>query len=269
MDFFTLLSAAINDFIQYGYDDENRLKQWVDKLRYAAQKSIISEKQMQIEINKSLNNAFNRLVIRGGLVNKDVSKFTVDKLKPKLRQELDRRIVASARLIKLNREDAITTTLRRFEGWATSIPQGGSKSVDKVAEKSHIRKDLASIKFRERRVIIDQTHKLISSINEIVAVDNGAIAFEWHSNWKQAGYDYRVDHKERDKVIYLVRDNWASKAGLIKPVNGYYDDITAVGEEVFCRCFANGIYNIRKLPNEFLTAKGEIHLQSQKTVIGK
>ena len=140
-DFYTVLSAAVNDFIVYGYDDEQRLKQWVAKLRFAAARSLIPNHKMEQEIARALNKAFDRLVIRGGLVNKDVSRFTIDKLKPQLRQELQRRIYASTNLIKENREEAINSTLRRFQGWATSIPDGGSKAVDKVAEKTKIKKD--------------------------------------------------------------------------------------------------------------------------------
>jgi hypothetical protein len=262
-DFYTVLSAAVNDFIVYGYDDEQRLKQWVAKLRFAAARSLIPNHKMEQEIARALNKAFDRLVIRGGLVNKDVSRFTIDKLKPQLRQELQRRIYASTNLIKENREEAINSTLRRFQGWATSIPDGGSKAVDKVAEKTKIKKDLASIRFKQNRVIIDQTHKLIGAINEVVATDAGALGLIWHSKWRQAGYDYREDHKERDEKIYLLRDTWAIKAGLLKPINGYYDQITAVGEEIFCSCHAQYIYNLRRFPEEFLTEKGKIHLQSK------
>lgn len=71
------------------------------------------------------------------------------------------------------------------------------------------------------------------------------------------GYDYREDHKERDEKIYLIRGSWALEKGLIKPVNGYYDEITAVGEEVYCSCQAIYIYAPQKLPDEFLTEKGK------------
>jgi len=43
-----------------------------------------------------------------------------------------------------------------------------------------------------------------------------AIALIWHSNWRQAGYDYREDHKERDLEIYTLRPNWALERGFMK-----------------------------------------------------
>lgn len=264
MTFFEVLTAAINDIIEYGFDSKARIDGWLKKIRAAAEESLIPETQMQKELEKALNGAFSRLVIHGGLVSKDVSRYDIDKLKPKLRAELDRRIIASANLIQYNRQEAISNTLRRFEGWATSIPKGGSKVVDKVKEKKNIKKSLGKMGFEQRRVVIDQTHKLISNINDIVAVDNGAIAAEWHSHWRQANYNYRKDHKERDQKIYVVRGNWASEKGLIKPVDGYTDQITSPGEEVYCRCNYKYIYNLRQLPKDMLTKKGELAVQSSK-----
>jgi len=264
MTFYEVLTAAINDFIEHGFDSQSRVELWLKKIKEAAQKALIPDDVMMTEMEKALNAAFSRLVTKGGLVNKEVSKYDIDRLKPKLRAELDRRIMASANLIKYNREQSITDVLRRFEGWATSIPKGGSLAVDRNKEKQNIKKSLAKMPFNQRRVVIDQTHKLISNINNIVAMDNGAIAGVWHSHWKQPNYDYRKDHKERDQKVYLIRGNWASEKGYIKPINGYTDDITSPGEEVYCRCNYKYIYSLNKLPKEMLTKKGELALQSSK-----
>ena len=262
--FFEVITEAINDMIDHGFDSQKRVKEWVKKIKEAAKRDMISDSKINKELERSLNQAYSRLVTKGGLISKDVSKYTIDKLKPTLRAELDRRIMASANLIKYNRQESINTVLRRFEGWATSIPKGGSDVVDKKKEKANVRKSLSKLPFEERRVIIDQTHKLVANINQIVAQDNGAIAAMWHSNWKQEGYNYRKDHKERDKVIYLIRNSWAREKGYVKPVNGYTDQITNVGEEVFCRCKYQYIYSLRNLPREFLTKKGESALNNAR-----
>jgi len=264
MTFFETLTEAVNDIIENGYDSEERIRMWMDRIYKSALAELIPEFQIQQELEKALRSAFYRLVTKGSLVKGNISKFDVDKLKPKLQAELDRRIVTSANLIKLNREEAINTVLRRFEGWATSIPAGGSKVVDRVQQKKDIRKSLGKIGFEQRRVIIDQTHKLISNINDIVAVDNGAIAGKWHSHWRQINYDYRKDHKERDEKIYVIRGSWADKEGYLTHINGYTDEITQPGEEVYCRCNYVYLYNLKQCKN-ILTKKGELALQSIKT----
>ncbi|ECG8055094.1 hypothetical protein FM848_23300, partial [Salmonella enterica] len=37
--------------------------------------------------------------------------------------------------------------------------------------------------------------------------------------------------------------------------DGYLDEITQPGEEVFCRCYLTYIYNVRSLPDEMKTEK--------------
>ena len=176
--------------------------------------------------------------------------------------------MASAQLIKLNRTAAIEKTLQRFSGWSTSIPKGGSDVVDKLKVKGDIRKSLAQLPFEERRVLVDQGHKFTASLSEILATNSNALAGEWHSHWKQLNYNYRPDHKERDRKVYVVRDNWALKAGLMKAgAVGYTDDITRPGEEVFCRCFYRWIYNLRDLPPEMLTLKGSKELERVRATI--
>ncbi|EDY0798101.1 hypothetical protein AE421_004671, partial [Salmonella enterica subsp. enterica serovar Oslo] len=193
-----------------------------------------------------------------------VSRFTLNYLEPKLRAELDRRIMASADLIKLNRTQAVDRTIQRFSGWATSIPPitsispglSASSRSGVVATSQHIAKSARQIDFERRRVMVDQTHKLIANIDNIIATDGGAIAAVWHSHWRQPHYDYREPHKDRDLKTYAIRGNWALKKGFMKAgPAGYLDEITQPGEEVFCRCYLTYIYNVRSLPDEMKTEK--------------
>ena len=209
---------------------------------------------------------FKRLIERQGILrfHPGVSRYTLQKIAPYLRAELDRRILASANLIVLNREEAITKTLQRFSGWATSIPKGGAANPKKKKANEEIKKSVGALPFIERRVLIDQGHKLNSALSSIVATDNGAIAGRWFSHWRQSGYDYRPDHKERDGNIYLVRGSWAYDRGLVKSTHGFTDDITQPGEEVYCRCQYTYLYALRQLPPEMLTVKGKRALEEAR-----
>lgn len=260
MTFFETITAAVRHFEEKGFDSEDALIYWTEQIRKAAIGTMLPEAVMTEHLKTHLTKIYDR-------VKKDVTSpkyksvipqgFTLARVEPRLRNELDRRIMASANLIKLNRATAIETTLRRFQGWATSIPLGGSDVVDKTKTKDSIKKSLSDMTFLERRVMIDQGHKFNAALREIIAVDNGALAIIWHSHWRRPGYDYRKDHKERDLHVYALRDNWAQKAGLMKAgPDGYYDQITAVGEEVYCSCYGEYIYYVHKLPDDMLTNKG-------------
>lgn len=254
---YEVLTDAINYYVDKGWDSEKSLLSWSQKLRVAARR----ESPSNDVTRKHLTSIYSRLVIDGGALRDQPpdgpTKVTLDKIKPDLRKELDKRIFASANLIRLNRDQAIERTVQRFQGWVTSIPPDGVSEINKNAEKAAFRKSITDMDFISRRVAIDQGHKLASNVKYLLSVQGGAIALKWHSNWRRPGYKYREDHKERDELIYLLRDSWALEQGLIKPVNGYYDEITAAGEEVFCSCQVFPIYAPQKLPDEFLTEKGK------------
>lgn len=261
--FYDVLTDAIADLAAHGYDSAERLESWRGRLRRAAVESMTPAHVLEETVRRLLRGEYERMVDRGGILklNPGVSRFTLDRIRPRLRAELDRRILAAADLIRLNRAQAIETTLRRFSGWATSIPAGGTALPGRGKAKDDVRKSLASLPFTERRVAIDQGHKLRSSLSDIVATDAGAIAAVWHSHWRQANYDYRPDHKERDGEIYAVRGCWALEHGLMKvgPA-GYTDTITRPGEEVFCRCWYTYLYGLGQLPAAMVTEKGRMAL---------
>ena len=265
--FFQVLTEAIDYFAAKGYTSQADLNRWIRLLKEALDRQLGSPKHSEAEVRRVLKAVYNRQIIRGGALkqNPTVTKFSVDMLKPTMRRELERRMLASANLIKLNRQEAISSTLRRFEGWATSIPKGGSKAVEIRKEKTKIRKAVIALTYQERRVIIDQSQKFAAALNATIATDNRASAAEWHSRWRTAGYDYREDHKERDGKIYAVADNWAIREGLMKAgKHGYTQDITQPAEEVFCQCRYTYIYSIASLPDDMLTEKGRRLLNSAK-----
>jgi hypothetical protein len=269
--FYDVLTRAINDLVEHGFDSVDRIAFWQDQLARAARRNLTSPAVLQQMLKNAMESVFRRLVERGGVLkyHQRVERFMLERVKPQLRAELDRRILASADLIKLNREATIQKTLQRFSGWATSIPAGGSEVINKPKTKEKIRAGLAGLPFEERRVLIDQSHKLVASISQTMALGSGAIAGIWRSNYRQPGYNYREDHKERDNQVYLLRDNWAQERGLVKvgPV-GYYDEITAAAEEPFCRCYMIWIYALRDLPTSMLTVKGRSELERTRIDVG-
>jgi len=262
-DYFSVLTDAVKAMSESGFVSAEQVLYWQRKLREAAERSFRSAAQMEQDLRDALAGTYKRMVEQGGALkfHKGVGRFTLDRLRPSLKAALDRRIMASADLIKLNRQQAIEKTLQRFSGWATSIPAGGATDIDKVETKQQIRKSLAQLPYEERRLHIDQASKLTANINETIAEGGNALGVIWHSAWRQAGYNYRPDHKARDQHFFAYKDNWAIKRGLMKKgPNDYYDDITHVGEEIFCRCKATYVYNLRDVPDECMTEKGRAEL---------
>jgi hypothetical protein len=269
MNFYQTLTAAINDFVEHGFDDEERLTYWLEEITKAARAQMIPEAEFRLQLDKTLKTIYDRLIMKGGVLTRmpGVHRFTVNQLKPELRSILDRHIMASANLVKLRREEVIPLLQRRFSGWATSVPAGGTDIAKKAEVKANIFKSLKSLPWQEKRVLIDQSNKLTAAIHQTVAVGGGAIAGQWTSHWREEGYNYRPNHRARDKMIYLVRGSWADEQGLVKAVNGYIDEIEQPGEFVYCRCAYRYIFNLRGLPEEFLSQKGLDSLATLKVVL--
>jgi hypothetical protein len=266
--FYETITAAVREFAETGFDSQERLDFWVRRIREAALRDLVPEAVLEMQLKRALGLAYDRYVNRGAVWqhHQDIQPFTKARVQPKLRPELDRRIMMSANLIKLNRERAVTQSLQRFSGWASSIPAGGSDTIAKNPVKSQIRKSIAQLPFEERRVIIDQTHKLISSVSNIIASNGGAIAVFWHDHGEHdSSYDARARHLAWAKSgqPFAIKGNWALEQGLMKPgVNGYYEDVEAFGELVFCRCFGEYIYGLRRLPDTMITDKGRAFMAS-------
>lgn len=263
--FYETVAAAIKDIARHGYDTPERLEHWRRLIEAAAASSFVSMDEVERDVRKTMTLAYYRMVTKGGLLKRmpQISAYTLQRLSPALQSELNRRIISSIDLIKLNRPVAIAKTVQRFTGWATSVPEGGfpsdvRKGTYKYVEvKQDLQKAMSALPFEERRVIIDQNAKLMSAINSTVALGGGAIAAIWQSHKAQKNYDGRPAHNKRDGDMFLVRDSWVIEKGLVRRGAGAYtDSIEQPGEFVFCRCSWIYIFNLRDLPADWLTKKG-------------
>lgn len=259
LSFRRILAEAIVALMRDGYSSTQQVDYWMRELRAAAEREVGSVTQLDDDVRRHLETIYQRLVERGDVAKyvPTVGRFTLNSIKPTLRTELDRRILASANLIRLHRQEAIDKTLQRFSGWSTSIPVGGRSEETKREVTKRVGKALKQFRFEQRRVAIDQGFKLISNVSDIVATDAGAIAAIWRSHWRRLGYDYRPDHKARDGKIFLIRDSWAMRDGLIKRGSApYTDEIEMPAQLPYCSCFYTYLVSPRRLPEDMLTEKG-------------
>lgn len=266
--YYEVLTAAVNDLVSHGYDSEARLEFWLRELRRSAERDFVPEQHLVADVARSFNQQFARLVERGDILklHPGVSRFTLDRIKPELRDELSRRIMASANLIKLQREEAIAQTLRRFSGWASSVPPGGSPEIARNPVKVDIRKSLARTPYEVRRCAIDQGHKLASNINAIVAEGSGAICAKWSHHYVRYP---RPEHVARDGKIFLIRNSWAYRDGFVKPGKpGFTDEVEQPSELPMCRCTYTFYVYLRQLPADMLTAKGKEALLETRERMG-
>jgi len=243
LNFQETLTAAINDAAEHGFDSSARIDYWIERLRQAALEVMASPQETDQVIRQYLTTVYDRMIGNYGAIkyHPTLERFTIQRFAPAARDALNRRIYASADLIKLNKERRVAETLQRMRGWMTSVPAGGTSNIDRREVKTRIYAPIAQTKFEARRVAIDQSAKLTSAINDIIATGSNAIAARWVSHYLQPNYNFRHDHRDRDprykgeEWVYTIRGNWALEKGLMKvgPA-GYTDQITQPAEEVYC-----------------------------------
>lgn len=267
--FYRLLSAAIDDFLEHGFDSQERLESWLRQIRISARDALVPQYVLERELRAALTIAFKGATTPAALLRRHpgIDRFAIDRVKPQLRAELDRRILASANLIKLNRDASIEKTLQRFSGWATSIPIGGTEAGKRTETAQNVRRGISGLPYEERRVIVDQGHKLSAAVSDIIAKDGGAIAAQW-KHVEEIGYNARPEHEARNDKWFVIRDNWAIRDGLMKLAGRKYtDQIEQPAELPFCRCTYRYVMTLRDLPAEMLTAKGKQALVTARAQI--
>lgn len=258
--FYEVVSEAVADIVEHGFDSQERLTKWLAAIRVAASHALIPEHELEALVRKSLSRVFRTASSTLVLQRKHVGipAFKLEQIRYGLHAELKRRIHVSVDLIKLNRSAAVEQALQRFVGWTSSVPSGGSEITSRRQTGEKVRRSIAGLPFRERLVIIDQGHKLVAAVNDIVAQDGGAIAMKWHHIHPGPHYQSRPEHLARNGKVFLIRDSWAHKDGLVKlaPNGKYLDQIDQPGQKIFCSCSGVYIYAVSSLPPDMWTAKG-------------
>jgi len=259
--FRTLLLEAIDHFATNGYSSAADLQEWVARLHRSLDDELMGDPATKALVTQVLTSVYNREVRLGiGKRVPGVSRYTLDRVAPQLRAELDRRIFASVDLIRLNRRAATEKTLQRFSGWVSSVPPGGAPQTVKREVARDVGKSVATLKFEARRVAIDMGHKLSSAVSATVAMGEGAIAATWMDRGAHdKSYNARPEHLARSGKLFLVRNSWAISDGLIKKGGLMYtDEIEQPAELPYCSCTYTYVVSPRALPPELLTAKGRL-----------
>jgi hypothetical protein len=258
--FRSLIMEALRYFAETGFRSESDLQQWLLKLHAALEQELPTNRYFKAQLNAALSRVFSR-DIKSGIANRipGVSRYTLDRIAPNLRAELDRRIYAGVDLIKLNKAAATQKALQRFAGWVSSVPPHGIPATNFREIAKEIIKPVAQVKYEARRVAIDQSMKLSAAVAHTVAMGEGAIAGIWHDRGEfDHGYDARPIHLARSGKLFLTRDSWALNEGLItKRGVEYYDDLEDQAAVLpYCSCYVTWVTSPRDIPETLLTAKG-------------
>lgn len=259
---------ALRHFAEAGYSSPAELQEWTDRLHAALESEMPSDAESKQILSDILGSVYAR-DFNSGIAKRvpGVSRYTLERIAPYLRAELDKRIFAGVDLIKLQKRSATEKTLQRFAGWTSSVPPGGLPPDTSMRDAAReIGMPVAQLKYERRRLAIDAGQKLIAAVASIVAENEGAIAAIWHDRGADDGsYDARPEHLKRSGKLFLIKDSWAIADGLIRRgAAPYTDSIEQPAYFVYCSCWYEYITSPHRIPEEMLTSKGRAYVAEMK-----
>ena len=103
--FYRVLTEVIAEMADTGFDSAERLAYWIKRIREAAAQSLTPPYVLERALNETLHGIYRAKIERAGILkhHPGVARFTLERVRPALRAELDRRMMASRELIRLNR----------------------------------------------------------------------------------------------------------------------------------------------------------------------
>ncbi|MDE1990791.1 MAG: hypothetical protein KGI82_10020, partial [Betaproteobacteria bacterium] len=110
--FYDLVRQAVAQASEHGPPSEAQLDALLVQIRLAAQRSLLSDAEVNAQLKRHFAGLYNRLIVRGKIFERmrGVERFTAAQVAPAIRAELDRAILASADLIRLNKAAEVEKT---------------------------------------------------------------------------------------------------------------------------------------------------------------
>lgn len=193
--------------------------------------------------------------------NVGLSSYKMKDLSPKFEKEYRKANLLSIERIKQHNADFFIKLKLRFVNWIS----GNKEALGDTLKMPNDKKTLFLLR--------DQTAKISANLDNIIATEYEAIAFQWKTRndkrvagkpgglYPNADKNSPIhgDHWSRRNKWYYYKNSWAVKKGLLNlsKFAGAAEDIpdglpaTPIG----CRCYAANYYELNDLPKELVKVK--------------
>lgn len=207
--------------------------------------------------------------------NKGLKGYYINKLKPQFKDELINRINFSLSLIKTQDKKTMEQLSERFLNWLNNETMQGNK--ESLAQTLSIHKTQQKNDKHYKFILKDQTQKMFTSFDNIIANEYKAIGFYWRTRRdkrvvgnpsglypKVIDEEAHGNHYKRAGKFYFYENTQYLKQGLFDKGKIEYAKFNdgMPGAPIGCRCYAENVYNIEDVPSEYLTKKGKQYLET-------
>jgi hypothetical protein len=193
-----------------------------------------------------------------------VSPLQLIQLKPHLQEAVKKRVQANKRLITDFMLETETKAVNSVvSNWLNTTSQTEILSDDIMRGMLKGCTEAVS-NYEISRRAIDQQHKLIADFNNVIAVNEGAIAGVWHSHKKTATYMARPEHEKLNGQVFVIKNNSLVQQGLLKKGgNDWLEDLKEQPAQLInCTCYfvyyyIHDIKALFRLKPDIFTEKGK------------
>lgn len=196
-----------------------------------------------------------------GLVDnhRGISRFTLDKLGPRFQNLYMTQNLSSIELIKSQNAENMNKLRNRFVGWIT---RAATTNKQELFEQTKIPRNDKKLRF----ILRDQTNKIASNMDHLVASEAKAIAMQWKTRQdnKVAGKPGGVNEvisnpkmhgnhwKRKDKFYWIPgkHEHLLNKSKFEGSTKDLKDGLP--GQPIGCRCYAKYFYDVIELPKDLV-----------------
>ena len=158
----------------------------------------------------------------------------------------------------------------RLDEFLGQVPSGGTKDKAVKSKITELKQEIRHFVKWYKLFNVYKAQSLASEIQYIFSLQGNPLAAIWLYNRidEQGEYRKTYDHKIQDGNFYAVQGNWAIEKGLMRVgPHGYINDSSRPAQEIGCMCRLQWVYNLRDLPGDLLTTKGQSVLERTRSNI--
>jgi hypothetical protein len=178
-----------------------------------------------------------------------------DELLPGLRALLDEHVTSYAEQAEMFFAKQKLGFDQELTAFLAGIPAGGTKTALVRSHVNPLKRTLNDLVQWDADMHRLQSMSVVSEVDDFLRPSGGdALAMSWH----YAPSSCLVpSHKALDGRVYVVRDTWAIKKGLVHAgPNGFTDETRKFRREIGCMCSSTWLFYALSLPEEVLTPEG-------------
>jgi hypothetical protein len=157
-----------------------------------------------------------------------------------------------------------------LQGFIRDVPAGGTKESATRRKITAIKQAFRDLLNWDRLFSTVKNNSFPASLRRTFDLEGNPIAAIWRYSVLDEQGEFRnaYSHKDRTDRVYAVRGNWAIEKGLMKAgPDGFIDETIQPGEEFDCMCSFQWVYNLRALPDDMRTTKGNGELERARRII--